>query len=575
MASSVTVNINARDMTRGGVRNLRRDIQNLRRTLPPDHTIYVNLNDDLALRQAGRLRRNLNDLDDVTVRVNALGPDRADRHRLTRTLTRSLISPFRIMGRTLGGVMSDGLGQGIIGAFQAAGPIGMAVLAAIILSTVSVLGAALSGLLVTALGLGFVGVAGVSAAMSKQVKEQWKETLASLKENFREVGEPLIPVLDRALEKLTKLGDKIAPVFKKAMESATPATNAFIDKLFEGIERMGKAMFQPIMDAWNVFAPVFGDVLADSMEMWGESFADMAKLVREHSKEIELALRVVMKVIDLIIDTVTFLGEVWIWTMQSMGDALGFLIKEGVRPLVSGVLDAFGAILGAATSAFGWVPGLGDQLKGAQRDFGTFKEDVNQKLHDMGVQASSFDDKLNEANRTRVLKADIRSWQHDLDAAKEKLKSVPKSKRADVKANIQDLQRKIDRANHELGTLRDRTVHVWVKSHWDNQVADYFRASGGNVGAPLKHAATGGNRGNQVMVGEHGPEIVDLPGGSHVRSNSDTRRFMAQQGGGAGQVILRIEAGNSGLDQLLLQVLRNSIRVEGGNVQYVLGTKGR
>ena len=572
MASSVTVNITARDMTRAGVRNLRRDINRLQRTLPPDHTINVNMRDDAALRDIRRLRRNLSDLDGVTVRVRTVGPTRADRNRLTTTLTRSLMGPFRIMGRTLGGILSDGLGQGIIGAFQAAGPVGSAVLVAIIVGALSVLGAALSGLIVTALGLAFVGVAGWSAATSKQVKEQWSTTLESLKENFAEVGEPMIPVLDRAIEKLESLGDKVAPVFKKAMDQAVPATNAFIDKLFEGIERMGKVMFQPIMDAWNVFAPVFGQVLSDSMEMWGESFADMATLVRDHSAEIEIALRVVMKVIDLIIDTVTFLGEVWVWNMQTMGDAIGFVITEGVTPLVTAVLEAVETMLNAFGHFTKFMPGpLGDALEDAKTSFGDFKDDVINKLGEAGAAASGFDDKLNELNKTRKLKADISSWKRDLETAKEKLKSVPDSKKSKLKGEIADLKRKIQEAQAWLDDIPySRTVHVYVKSHYDNQVADYFRASGSNIGA----AATGGNRGNKVMVGEHGPEIVDLPGGSHVRSNSDTRRYLAQQQANGSTPVLRIEASHDATSQFLLRLLRQSIRSEGGNVQFVLGQSG-
>lgn len=548
------VNDGFRDLDRNGQIRIRTDLSALRRA---DARL-----DAWRRMQSARPAR-------VPVR-----PD-VDSHRFRRIILRSLTSPLRAAGGLIGGILSDGIGQGIIGALQAAGPVVKVAFLAIIAGILAVLGSALAGLIVTALGLAFVGVAGVSAAMSKRVKDQWATTLESLKQNFAEVGEPMIPVLDRALEKLETLGDKIAPVFKKAMDQAVPATNTFIDKLFEGFERMGKAMFQPIMDAWKVFGPVFGQVLSDSMEMWGESFADMAQLVRDHSAEIEMALRIVMKVVDLIIDTITFLGEVWVWNMQTMGDAIGAVITHGVTPFVSAVLTAFESILGAADTAFSWVPGIGDSLSTAKEHFGDFKNDVVEKLAGMGTAASTFDDRLNELNKTRKLKADISSWKRDLETAKARLKSVPDSKKSKVKAEIADLKKKIKQAQAELNSLHDRTVHVFVKSHWDNQVADYFRASGGNVGANLPHAATGGNRGNKVMVGEHGPEIVDLPGGSHVRSNSDTRRFMAQQKHAGPAPVMRIEASHDATSQFLLRLLRNAIRVEGGDVQFVLGQSGR
>jgi methyl-accepting chemotaxis protein len=58
-------------------------------------------------------------------------------------------------------------------------------------------------------------------------------------------------------------------------------------------------------------------------------------------------------------------------------------------------------------------------------------------------------------------------------------------------------------------------------------------ATGGVIGGgPMAQAAEGGPRGNVVMVGEQGPEMVRLPFGSTVRSNPDTRRIMGFASGG-------------------------------------------
>lgn len=546
------VNDGFRDLDRNGQIRVRADLSALRRA---DARL-----DAWRRMQAARPAR-------VPVRPEV------NQHRFRRYLLRSLTSPFRAARGLISGILSDGIGQGIIGGLQAAGPLVKVALLALITSILAVLGGALSGLIVTALGLAFVGVAGVSAAMSEQVKKKWETVLESLKQNFKEVGEPMIPVLERALGKLQTLGDKITPVFKKAIEDATPATNMFIDKLFEGIERMGKAMFKPIMEAWEVFAPVFGQALSDAMEEWGESFADMANLVREHSAEIEMAIRVVFEAVDLLIDTVTFLGKVWVWNMQTMGDAMGAIIQYAVRPLVTAVFEAVEGMLGAFDKFSFLLPGpIKKALGAAKESFGGFKEDVYNKLDGMSAKAYGFDEALDRLNKERILKANITGWTRDLNAAKEKLKSVPKSKQSKLKGEISDLKRKIREAQRWLNDIPyNRTVHVWVKSHYDNQVASYFRASGGNIGA----AATGGNRGNKVMVGEHGPEIVDLPGGSHVRSNSDTRRLLSQQAQGAGGPMeLRISASHDATSQFLLRLLRQSIRAEGGNVQFVLGQSG-
>jgi phage-related protein len=90
-------------------------------------------------------------------------------------------------------------------------------------------------------------------------------------------------------------------------------------------------------------------------------------------------------------------------------------------------------------------------------------------------------------------------------------------------------------------------------------------AAGGVVGA-----ASGGPRSNLVMVGEHGRELVRLPGGSTVHSNPDTERMLASGGGHGGHITISFDFGGSGSDELV-KVLRKAIRVKGGDVQTVLG----
>lgn len=91
-------------------------------------------------------------------------------------------------------------------------------------------------------------------------------------------------------------------------------------------------------------------------------------------------------------------------------------------------------------------------------------------------------------------------------------------------------------------------------------------AHGGIVGA----AAGGGPRNNSVMVGEQGPEIVDLPSGSRVRSNADTRRIMSQGGGGNEPFVVILKLGDNRVADMLIDPLRKSIQKRGG-VEAALG----
>lgn len=609
MANRVNININANDLTRRGLASVRNNVRRLNRQIDgmrPE--IRVRLNAQDTRRDALRIRRLVDSLPNnvpiridldvnntrrnvararamiarlpshVNVRMNLVdpGPGRIRRsmNRLGRTMLNTGRGPFRIAGALLGGIMQDGIGQGIAGAFKAAGPVGIAALLAIITGAVSVVAAALSGLLITALGLAFVGVGLISAFQSKKVKAQWKETLASLKKDFKEVGEPMIPVLDRALERLQKMGHEAAPILKKALEEAAPATDVFIKKIMEGFKSFGKNAFQPIMDAWNVFAPVFGGVWDKFMEDLGTAFARMADVVRKHPAEIALALDVIFGAVVLIIDIVRILTELWIAGMRTMASGVGVLL-EAVIAFAATTMDMMGVVLHAMAEAFSEVPGLGGKLKAADKNFGEFRDSVVEKMGGMKDAAKNFGKELDSANRKRTLEADISVWEVQLRAARADLKKTTSQKaKAKVQANIDDLTAKLKRARGELAAINGRIARTYVytdhiaRYFTDNASKPFKKATGGVVGT----AATGGVRSNMTLVGEQGPELVNLPPGSHVRSNGDSRRLAGMTS--SPTATLEIKSSGRRADDMLLELLREAIHQRGGDPVRVLGGKG-
>jgi hypothetical protein len=114
---------------------------------------------------------------------------------------------------------------------------------------------------------------------------------------------------------------------------------------------------------------------------------------------------------------------------------------------------------------------------------------------------------------------------------------------------------------------------------WLNGLLSFARGIPGRIGGAIKgavpgfahggvvgQAASGGGRSGLTMVGERGPELLSLPPGSRVRSNSDSRRMTSASGGGAvGDFTITIDGTG------LLEGLRKVVRVQGGNVQTVLG----
>lgn len=521
--------------------------------------------DDSALRRAdARLAQGLRGRNQ-TVRVR-VDPD-VNRNRWQRGLLGVLSAPVRTAGRTLGGILSDGLGQGIVQAFQTSIPVAATMLTGVL----ATLGAALSGLLITILGAAFNGIGVASAAMSDKIKKKWSETLEVLKEEFSQVGEPLIPVLDRGLERLQKMAEEAGPALRKSFEETAPATEIFINKIVDGFENAGKIMFQPIQDAWNVFAPVFGEEWDEFMQELGHSFKEMANLVKDHPTEIAMALDIVFEAIDLLIDTITFFGKVFVETIDVAYNAIGTLMT-GFRLLLETALESFEGIINGMVSIFGKIPGIGDQLKAGQKAFREFKEDAVGKLSALEQKAFGVGSALDRMNKARKLEADIRSWQAKLAEARRDLKKTSDQKAiAKLKGDISDLKRKIGAARQELNAINGKTATTYIITYSKKyrSVHDIVKATGGVVG----QAATGGARNNMTLVGEEGPELVDLPAGSHVRSNSDTRRKMGdgRMDEMAAAPTFVLKSSGRRVDDLLLEILRDAILDRGGNPVTVLG----
>lgn len=87
----------------------------------------------------------------------------------------------------------------------------------------------------------------------------------------------------------------------------------------------------------------------------------------------------------------------------------------------------------------------------------------------------------------------------------------------------------------------------------------FGNSPGSSSMAEIPHFATGGvSMGGLAMVGEHGPELVNLPGGSSVSSASDTDAMLGGGGGSGGGALQLSVAG--GTDQAVATMFMQLIR---------------
>jgi hypothetical protein len=118
------------------------------------------------------------------------------------------------------------------------------------------------------------------------------------------------------------------------------------------------------------------------------------------------------------------------------------------------------------------------------------------------------------------------------------------------------------RINEEHTITTTRINREITERHGVN--APTLRAHGGVTGAEVSSAQTGGVRRGMTIVGEAGPELVELPVGSTVIPAGATRNMLNGSGGGPTEVVVRLEF--VGADEEFAEFFRRIVRRRPGLV---------
>ncbi|NUO43726.1 MAG: phage tail protein [Streptomyces sp.] len=140
-----------------------------------------------------------------------------------------------------------------------------------------------------------------------------------------------------------------------------------------------------------------------------------------------------------------------------------------------------------------------------------------------------------------------------------------------VVKHLTDQQKKLATAMDNLASSMEKLVEKAFKG----------KAAGGIVGA----AASGGVRSGLTWVGEHEPELLDLPSGARVWSGPDSRRMQhaawasmlneprrgpsrvpvaAGGGNGGGLWVIQLQLGTTQLGEVIIDPLRKAVKTRGG-----------
>jgi len=251
---------------------------------------------------------------------------------------------------------------------------------------------------------------------------------------------------------------------------------------------------------------------------------------------------------------------------------------KGFQFLVNAALTAAGALLNIAAK----IPGpQQDAMKKAAAAFGGFKDSVNNSLDAASRKLDDWKGDLARMPKVAKLNGDISDLTEKLNTAKAKLhdKSLTATQTAAVKADIRQLEQKIASAKAQLASIKGKTVTITYKANGIIRTQDsnaLGSAGRTHTGGTIRGFAGGGNPPpGMSWVGETGPELLELSGGTaRVHPAGNSTRMAAQGGssGGRGAVLVVGAPGGDRFQDLFIEMIRNFVRVQGGgDVQTALG----
>lgn len=146
------------------------------------------------------------------------------------------------------------------------------------------------------------------------------------------------------------------------------------------------------------------------------------------------------------------------------------------------------------------------------------------------AQAKSLADQiLKTPNKTAMLRGDLTDLQAKLKAARDRLATVPDSRKAKVRAEINQLEAAIRKAREKLAALDGTTASVGIGVY----TTEYYKKvqTGPSIPGITKRARGGPVSAGQVaMVGEEGPELVAFGQDAQVFDARKTQAMLRGSG---------------------------------------------
>jgi len=540
---------------------------------------------------------------------------------------------FSRLGDDGGRDLGNGVVRGIGNAFKGIGGLGAkafeglgaaigkdpkiaAGLVASVVTASPLIGAAFSGAILSGAGIGAVagGIALIKddpriAAAGKALGEN---LLGDLRDSASVLTGPVLTSIEKISGRMDGLGGDFDRIFGRAAEFVEPLTDGLLDAadaitggLADALDGAG-----PVIETTARGIADLGDAIGDGLSGLKDDGPAAAEALGLVLKAAEGGLRAVFAVTDFLTGTyrnlsygihmlvgdqeganalfaqATPLAEDVGSAYQESAEAAEEWAKEQ-KELNDALYDASGANRDAITAALDYKDAVNDAKK-AVDGLNSVSDDEMRKLVDVAAEADNLSASLRDsgassdelANAVKKGREDVLNLGLSMGLSREKaqelanrLVTMPSEVNTNVNVNTATARTRLQEVQYLLGRIQSKTITVDViESIYRQDDALARRANGRAHGGIIGSAATGGIRGNMTLVGEQGPELVQLPYGSTVYSAGQSQAMMAQSGGG--RTVIEVTARRVGdeLIDMIMQMIQFKVRTEGGgDVNYLAG----
>jgi phage-related protein len=496
-------------------------------------------------------------------------------------------------------------------------PHGALVLIGATLAALPILAQAVAIAITLGIGGALAGLGIMVAAKSKEVQAHFAALKAHVSGSLKGMAQPFENELVRIANISRDTFDDLAPSLGRSFSRIAPMVTSVVQGIGKGLSGLGSNIdgivtaFGPLM---NVLARRMPDVIAEL----GNAFEDIAHATSDRFLDMLIdGFIVLVRVVAGVIEHLAYLGDkvAWVWEQfkkipgvrgifegagkgaQSSGNQIGRMgnkaeeARKAMHKLAEQISDFANKALDSRSSMRNLEKAIDDAAEAARKngrtlDINTRKGRDNQEAldgiaraaHQMakavaegGGDAGAAMSRARErfiatARSMGMSQREAERLADDLGLVRAAANRIPTRRTVNVRqSGIGDAIRASKSLASAVRSIpTSRTVTVRVRSIASNGIITRMggraMASGGVVG----RAAEGGPRSNLVLVGELGPELVDVAPGSTVIPHGRTQAMLAGARGG-GPVVL--EFGGAPSDPLLRALWEwfvSTVRIKGG-----------